>query len=112
MIEPEAVVTFARLDGFVVSKSFGVVRGEAMTSRNILFATFRSIGAFIGVASFDSPSDAERARGDALARLRGNAELLGANGIIGVRFAASEGSDGATRVIASGEAVFLTPVPA
>jgi uncharacterized protein YbjQ (UPF0145 family) len=112
VIEPEAVVTFERLEGFVVSQSFGVVRGEAITSRNIFHATFRSIGAFIGIASIDSLSDAERARGDALARLRGNAERLGANGIIGVSFDASEGTDGATRVVASGEAVLLDPVPA
>ncbi len=106
------MVTFDRLEGFVVSRSFGTVRAEAVTSRNLLQATFRSIGAFIGVANPDTPSDAERARGDALTRLRGNAELLGANGVIGLCFDAIEGDDGATRVIASGEAVLLAPKPA
>ncbi len=105
------MVTFERPEGFVVAHSFGVVSGEAVMSRNLLHATFRSIGAFIGIANLEASSDAERARGEALERLRGNAESLGANGVIGLRFDASEFGDGATRVIASGEAVLLSPAP-
>ena len=111
MIAPEAVVTFARLEGFSVARSFGVVRGEALTSRNILAATFRSIGALIGLASIDYLSDAERARATALDHLCKSAERLGANGIVGLSFSASEHLDGSTRLIASGEAVLLDPVP-
>jgi len=109
---PEAVVTFDRAEGFEIARSFGIVSGEASLGRNIFASTFRSIGAFIGIASLDCLTDAERARGDALAQLRDNAESLGANGVVRLQFAASERGDGSTRVIASGEAVLLTPVPA
>ncbi len=112
MIAPEAVVTFERPDGFVVLKSFGTARGEAVTSRNLLRATFRSLGSFIGFAPLDYPTQAERARAESLAALLGNAERMGANGIIGLQFDAREQGDGSTRVSAFGEAVLLEPQPA
>ena len=37
---------------------------------------------------------------------------MGANGVVGLQFEASEGADGATRVVAFGEAVLLEPSPA
>lgn len=111
MIAPEAIVTFERPDGFSVAHSFGVVRGEAFLPRNILRATFRSIGTLIGLGPMDYLTDAERARGEALSRLVGRADALGANGIVGVNFDACEQSDGSTRVVAFGEAVLLEPAP-
>jgi len=111
IIAPEAVVTFKRLEGFAVSRSFGIVSGEAFLGRNLFASTFRTIGTLIGLGTADCLTDAERARGTALAQLRDNAELLGANGIVGLQFAASEQGDGSTRVIASGEAVLLDPAP-
>ena len=60
MIAPDAVVTFERVDGFRVVKSFGYAYGQATRPRNILRATFRSIGAFIGLAPVEYLTDAER----------------------------------------------------
>jgi len=62
MIAPDAVVTFERVDGFRVVKSFGYAYGQATRPRNILRATFRSHGAFIGLArSSTSPMPSVRA---------------------------------------------------
>jgi uncharacterized protein YbjQ (UPF0145 family) len=61
MIAPEAVVTFERLDGFVVVKSFGTAHGEAVTPRKRLRAAFRSIGSFMGFTP-DRLSDRRRTR--------------------------------------------------
>ena len=61
-IAPEAVVTFDRVDGFRVVKSFGYAYGQATRPRNLLRSTFRSIGAFIGLALIEYLTDAERAR--------------------------------------------------
>jgi uncharacterized protein YbjQ (UPF0145 family) len=110
VIAPEAVVTFDRLDGFVVTRSYGVVRGEAFLPRNVLRSTFRSIGALLGISA-DYLTDAERARADALTRLLGRAQALGANGVVGLGFEANEQDDGSTRVIAFGKAVLLEPAP-
>jgi uncharacterized protein YbjQ (UPF0145 family) len=111
VVAPEAVVTFERLDGFTVARSFGIVRGEAYLPHNLLRATFRSIGTLIGLGPADYLTDADRARGEALARLLAQASALGANGIVGLNFDASEQSDGSTRVAVFGEAVLLEPSP-
>jgi len=104
-------VTFDRLEGFVVVKSFGTARGEAVTSRNLLRATFRSLGSFMGFAPIDFLTDADRARSQSLAALIKAAEQLGANGVVGLQFDAGERGDGSTRVCAFGEAVLLEPEP-
>jgi uncharacterized protein YbjQ (UPF0145 family) len=107
MIEPDAVVTFDRLDGFEILRSLGTVRGEAVTTCSRLRATFRSIGSFIGFAPVDFLTDAERARAESLSALRRHAEELGANGVVALQFEASELNDGSTRVRAFGEAVVV-----
>jgi uncharacterized protein YbjQ (UPF0145 family) len=111
MIAPDAIVTFERVDGFRIVKSFGYAYGQATRPRNLLRATFRSIGAFIGLAPIEYLTDAERARADCLTELLRKAEATGANGIIGLQFQASENPDGSTRVLAFGEAVLLEPEP-
>ncbi len=111
MIAPDAVVTFERLDGFSIVRSYGSVRGEATAPHSLIRATFRSIGAFIGFAPTDYLTDAERARSESLAAMLGAAERLGANGVVRLQFRANEESDGSTRVLAFGEAVLLEPEP-
>jgi uncharacterized protein YbjQ (UPF0145 family) len=111
MIAPESVVTFEHVDGFRVVKSFGYAYGQATRPRNLLRATFRSIGAFIGLAAVEYLTDAERSRTECLAELVRKAEGTGANGIIGLQFQVSETPDGSTNVLAFGEAVLLEPLP-
>jgi len=111
-MSPESVVTFEHVDGFRVVKSFGYAYGSATRPRNVLRATFRSIGAFIGLSPIEYLTDAERARSECLAELMRKAESIGANGIIGLQFQASETPEGATKVLAFGQAVLLEPLPA
>jgi uncharacterized protein YbjQ (UPF0145 family) len=111
-LAPEAVTTFERVEGYRVLRSFGYVYGQASRPRNLLKQTFRSIGALIGLAPIEYLTDAERARSESLDTLLRKAEAMGANGVLGLQFQASEGPDGATRVLAFGEAVLLEPAPA
>jgi uncharacterized protein YbjQ (UPF0145 family) len=110
-LAPEAVTTFERVEGYRVVRSFGYAYGQASRPRNVLRQTFRSIGALIGLAPLDYLTEAERTRAESLSALLEKAETLGANGVLGVQFQASEGPDGATRVLAFGEAVLLDPSP-
>ena len=110
-IAPEAVMTFDAPVGFAVVRSLGDVRGEVVVPRNIIRATFRTIGAIIGLSPNDILTDAERARTEALDALLGNAHALGANGVVKLRFDAIEHSDGSTHVTARGEAMLLDPSP-
>jgi len=73
----------------------------------VLKQTFRSIGALIGLTPVEFLTDAERTRTESLEMLLRKAEGMGANGVLGLQFQASEGPDGATRVLAFGEAVLL-----
>jgi uncharacterized protein YbjQ (UPF0145 family) len=110
-LAPHAVTTFERVEGYRVVRSFGFAYGQGSRPRNVLKQTFRSIGALIGLAPVEYLTDAERARTDSLDELLRKAEGLGANGVIGLQFQASEAPDGATRVLAFGEAVLLEPPP-
>lgn len=109
MIARENLVTLDAPDGFRVVASYGRVTGTAVRPHSMLRATFRSIGAFIGLAPLEYLTDAERAREEALEDLRGKASALGADAVIKIRFEAVESSDGSTRVLAYGEAVRLAP---
>jgi uncharacterized protein YbjQ (UPF0145 family) len=111
MIDPANVVTFERPEGFRIVRSLGVARARATRPRNVLRATFRTIGAFIGITPLEFLTDAERARADAVAQLVERAERLGANGVVGLQFEALEALDGSTVVSAEGEAVVLEPAP-
>jgi uncharacterized protein YbjQ (UPF0145 family) len=106
----ESVVTFDRVDGYRVVRSFGFAYGHATRPRNMLRATMRSIGTFIGLAPMEYLTDAERARNDSLTELLKKAGATGANGVIGLQFQATETPDGSTRVLAFGEAVLLEPL--
>lgn len=110
-IAPEAVMTFDAPEGFAVVRSFGDVRAEVVVPRNFFRATFRTIGAIMGLSPNDILTDAERARAEALDALLGNAYALGANGVVKLRFDAIERSDGSTHVTATGEAMLLDPSP-
>jgi uncharacterized protein YbjQ (UPF0145 family) len=110
MIAIDAVVTFDRVEGFRVVKSFGYAYGHAMRPRNLIRSTFRHIGQFIGLSSsVEYLTEAERARAECLLALVAKAGEMGANGVVGLQFQASEQRDGSTRVLAFGEAVLLEP---
>ena len=108
VLAKDAVVTIGRAEGYGVVRSYGHVSGTAMRPHNLLRATFRSLGAFIGLGALDSVTGAERAREEALDELRRRAGELGADAVIDLRFHASEAQDGSTRLLAYGEAVVLT----
>jgi uncharacterized protein YbjQ (UPF0145 family) len=109
MIAKENLVTLDAPDGFRVLTSLGGVSGSATRPHNMLRATFRSIGAFIGLAPIEYLTDAERAREEALEQVRVKASGLGADAVIKIRFEAIEEPDGSTKVLARGEAVRLAP---
>jgi len=109
MIAKENLVTLDVPDGFRVLASFGRVTGSATRPHNMLRATFRSIGAFIGLAPIEYLTDAERAREEALEDLRQKAAALGADAVIKIRFEAVEAADASTQVLVYGEAVRLAP---
>ncbi len=106
MIARDAIVTLEKIEGFRIVRTLGYVHGQATRPRDMVRATFRSIGAFIGLAPVEYLTDAERAREEALEAMRKHAETIGANGIINVQFSITEGNEG-TKVLCYGQAVIL-----
>lgn len=101
--------TTFEIPGYEVQKNLGVVRGVTVRSRSI----FGNIGAgfqilFGGNISLYS-SLCERARHEAFELMLQHAREHGANGLIGVRYDATEVAAGVTEVLAYGTAVFLVP---
>ena len=98
------------LPGYRLTRSLGVVRGIIVRSRSI----FGNIGA--GVQSLFGgnislyTSLCERTRDDAFRQMLAHAAELGANAVVGVRYDATELSQGITEVLCYGTAVFVEPV--
>lgn len=111
MLDPALAVTFDRLDGYRVVRRLGAASGEAVLPRNLLRATLRSVGALIGLTPNNYLTDAERVRPECLSSLLKNAERLGANGVMRLRFESFELADGSTCLRAMGEAVVVEPNP-
>ena len=93
------------LPGFRIVSSLGVVRGVVVRSRSV----FGTIGAglqtlFGGNISLFTEL-AERTRQQAFDTMLLQAEVAGANGVIGIRYDATEVMQGVTEVICYGTAV-------
>ena len=97
------------LPGFRVVKSFGVVRGIVVRSRSIIGNFGASIQAIFGGNISLYTELCERARGDAYTQMLAHAGELGANAVVGVRYDATEISQGITEVLCYGTAVFVEP---
>lgn len=114
--EPEARLpdlftsTTNEIDGYKTTKNLGVVRGSTVRSRHIGSEAVASLKAIVGGELKGVTKLVADAREQALARLLRDAELLGANAIIGMRFSTSQVWEGAAEVMAYGTAVLVEPI--
>jgi uncharacterized protein YbjQ (UPF0145 family) len=101
------VTTAFEIDGYKITRNFGVVRGIVVRSRSL----FGTIGALLqtlvggNITLFTELC--EKTRKDAFELMITHAEELGANAIIGFRYDANEVMQGVTEVLAYGTAVVL-----
>jgi uncharacterized protein YbjQ (UPF0145 family) len=105
-----SLVTSAfELPGFDVVRNYGLVRGIIVRSRSIvgnIGAAFQQIaGGNISIYT----ELCERARVDAYELMIQHAAQLGANAIIGVRYDATEITQGVSEVLCYGTAVTVVP---
>jgi uncharacterized protein YbjQ (UPF0145 family) len=105
-----SLVTSAfELPGYTVVRNFGLVRGIIVRSRSV----FGSIGAgfqqLVGGNISLYTELSERARTDAYEIMIRHAAQVGANALIGVRYDATEISQGVTEVLCYGTAVTVVP---
>ena len=93
------------IDGYDVVETFGIVRGIVVRSRS-LFGTIRASFQTIRGGDITMLQElCERARADAYASAVQHAQELGANGIIALRYDATEIMRGVSEVLCYGTAV-------
>lgn len=103
------VTTTFDLPGMRVAKSLGVVRGIIVRSRSVVGNIGASLQQIFGGNISIFTQLCEQARSEAYELMIRHAEELGADGIIGVRYDATEIAQGVTEVLCYGTAVKLVP---
>ena len=104
-IDPRLVTTAFTIDGARIARSLGIVRGITVRSRSVvgsIGAAFQQLGG--GNITLYTEL-AEHARDEAYQVMLRHAAMLGANGVIGMRYDATEMSSGVTEVLCYGTAV-------
>jgi len=99
------VVTTEHIEGKRITETLGLVRGSTIRARHVgrdIMAGLRNI---VGGEVKDYTVMLAQAREEALQRMIEQAEKVGANAIIGTRFATSMVMSGAAEMLAYGTAV-------
>lgn len=104
------VTTAPGIDGYRVTQSFGLVRGIVVRSPGLARGIVGSLKSLFqgNISQFEEVC--ETARAQATQRMIEHARDLGANAIVGMRYDATEFSQGITEVLAYGTAVELVRV--
>ena len=101
------ITTAFDLPGYKIAGTLGLVRGIVVRSRSIFGNFGASIQSVFGGNITIYTDLCERARLDAYQEMAEHAAALGANGVIGVRYDATEMSPGITEVLCYGTAVLV-----
>ena len=102
--------TAFEIDGYRVARHHGVVRGITVRSRSIFGRLGASLQTIVGGNITLFTDLCEQTRGEAFDMMVAHAEERGANAVVGIRYDATEVSDGVTEVLCYGTALLLEPV--
>ena len=101
------VTTAFELNGYRVARNFGIVRGIIVRSRSVVGNIGAAFQQLVGGNISIYTELCEQARRDAYELMIQHAQQVGANAIIGVRYDATEISQGVTEVLCYGTAVYV-----
>jgi uncharacterized protein YbjQ (UPF0145 family) len=108
-LDHSMTTTAFALDGYKTARTLGVVRGFTVRSRSILGTIGASLQTLVGGNITLLSELCEKTRADAFELALQQAQSLGANAVIGLRYDATEVMDGVTEVLCYGTAVIVTP---
>jgi uncharacterized protein YbjQ (UPF0145 family) len=108
-ISHHLVTTAFDLSGYDVVSNLGLVRGIVVRSRSVVGTIGASLQTLVGGDITLFSKLCEDTRRDAFERMLQHAAELGANGVIGMRYDATEIMQGVTEVLAYGTAVVVRP---
>jgi len=101
------ITTTTDVHGKKITKSFGLVRGNTIRARHIGRDIMAALKNIVGGEIYEYTKLMGEAREQALDRMTGEAQTLGANAVIGVRFSTSVIMGGAAELLAYGTAVIV-----
>jgi len=104
-IENSMITTAFELPGYRIVKNIGMARGIVVRSRSIIGTIGGGLQTLVGGNITLFTSLCEKARADAFEYMSKNAEDMGGNAVIGVRYDATGVGSGVTEVLAYGTAV-------
>ena len=104
------VTTAFGFDGYRIVSNLGLVRGIVVRSRSVVGTMGAALQTLIGGDISLFTKLCEDTRNDAFERMLQHAAELGANGVIGVRYDATEIMQGVTEVLAYGTAVIAEKI--
>jgi uncharacterized protein YbjQ (UPF0145 family) len=108
-IDPAMTTTAFSIDGYRTTRTLGVVRGVTVRSRSIVGTIGASLQTLVGGNITLLTELCEKTRADAFDLVLQHAQALGANGVVGLRYDATEVMGGVTEVLCYGTAVVVTP---
>ena len=105
-MDSSMTTTAFTLDGYRITKTFGIVRGIVVRSRSIFGTIGGSLQTLVGGNITLFTNLCEKTREEAFEMMMDHARERGANAVIGVRYDATELMQGVTEVLCYGTAVF------
>ena len=99
------VVTTGQIEGRRITETLGLVKGSTIRARHMGHDIMAGLRNVVGGEVKDYTVMLAQAREEALQRMVEQAEKLGANAIVGARFATSMVMSGAAEMLAYGTAV-------
>jgi len=100
--------TTEAIEGRRVAETLGLVRGNTIRARHIGRDIMAGLRTLVGGEIKDYTVMLDQARDQAIQRMVKQAEGLGANAVIAVRFTTSQTMQGAAEILAYGTAVRLS----
>ncbi len=104
------VTTAFTLDGFRITKDLGIVRGIVVRSRSIFGTIGAGLQTMVGGNITLLTDLCEKTREQSYELMCQHADQMGANGIVGMRYDATEVMQGVTEVLCYGTAVVAEKV--
>jgi uncharacterized protein YbjQ (UPF0145 family) len=106
-MHPDMTTTTFNIDGFRIVQTLGLVRGISVRSRSVFGTIGAKFETLLGGNIALLTTLCEKTRSEAFEIMIGVADRLGANGVVGVRYDATEIMSGVTEVLCYGTAVIV-----
>jgi len=108
MIHKMTSTTFS-IDGYRIRQNLGVVRGIVVRSRSVFGTIGAGLQTLVGGNISLFTELCEKTRNEAFDLMLAHAQQVGANGVVGIRYDATEVMQGVTEVLCYGTAVVAVP---